>query len=145
MAELSLCCNIWAGTSECWVPLDAKSWVSLLLGCCCCLCWSLFLICPAASEEGSQPRKAKLSESYSKREKPGEENANYIFWPCSIRDGITHISHYSWSFPRAWIASGQGGKSGAFIVAAWLSYRMKYIPWNAFGQIQWFLAAICLL
>lgn len=143
MMELSFHFNIWAGTSGCWVPLETQC------------CWALAIVFTGARSwfPLQRGRPAHSQESWgvstTVREKPWEKNANYIFWPCCVRDGITHISHYSRSFPRAWIASGQGEMSGAFIVAAWLSYRMKYIPCNAFGQIQWFLAAflpvICLL
>lgn len=136
MTELSFHCNICTGTSECWVPLETDG------------CWAVavaFTELVVISPAGGRPTARRASRvSTTAREKPWEKNANYTFWPCCVRDGITHISHYSRSFPRAWIASGQGEMSGAFIVAAWLSYRMKYIPCNAFGQIQWFLAAFCL-
>lgn len=92
-------------------------------------------------QEWTPAWQSKLSENSSKRRKPWEKSANYIFWPCYVRDGITHISDYSWSLLRAWIGSGEGEKSGAFIVPAKWSYRMKYIPCNAFEQILWFLAA----
>lgn len=68
--ELSFHCNIWAGTSECWVPLETESWISPSLGYHYCPHWSMLLIYPAANENGSQPRKASWAKTIARERNP---------------------------------------------------------------------------